>query len=111
MVRESLADVRDGREARLWLWRAHNKVNARLKYPFFPPREKCPSCDTDDDKALSFLHEWYGTQASVVSVKKIRVLPLEKASDSWSWVLFLGVLLVAMGVWYGVCRHRFVRRG
>lgn len=50
-----LEEVKGSDEAILWLWRAHNKVNARLKDdPYsrqkiqYPSKESCPKCRYED---------------------------------------------------------------
>ena len=87
------AAVRTADEAALWAWRAHNRVNARLREEEargngssgdgvhrkvqWPPRELCPRCrrsrqggDGDDDdgewdegEVLAFLRRYYGSES------------------------------------------------
>lgn len=76
--------VRTADEASLWAWRAHNRVNARLREEArgngssgdgvhrkeqWPPRELCPRCrrgkeeendDWDEGEILAFLKRYYG---------------------------------------------------
>jgi len=73
---DGLFNVTSAADSVLWLWRAHNKVNARLAgdttedpaHPklAFPTREQCPSCAPDgvyDDTAvLDFLRGFYGRE-------------------------------------------------
>lgn len=45
MAQERRSDrVKTQEDAMLWLWSAHNAVNARLEKPLWPPKELCPRC-------------------------------------------------------------------
>jgi len=73
---DGLFNVTSAADSVLWLWRAHNKVNARLAgdatedpaHPklAFPTREQCPACATDgvynDTAVLQFLRGFYGKE-------------------------------------------------
>eukprot|EP00759_Apiculatamorpha_spiralis_P042698 PhF_6_TR40586/c0_g1_i1/m.60860/K10758/QSOX; thiol oxidase len=61
---ESIPDeVTDARSAKLWLWKAHNKVNLRLNknVTHFPPSSTCPKCDNgnNEGEVLKFLEHYY----------------------------------------------------
>lgn len=75
-------EVNSTRDAVLWLWTAHNKVNRRLsgdvaedpEHPKiqFPPVSACPTCQSkdetsgeivwDQDLVLKYLHQFYGRE-------------------------------------------------
>uniref|UniRef100_A0A7S4NME5 Sulfhydryl oxidase n=1 Tax=Paramoeba aestuarina TaxID=180227 RepID=A0A7S4NME5_9EUKA len=52
-------NVYDNDSARLWLWRAHNQVNARIDKPFWPHHMNSTSTYTNQD-ILKILEKSYG---------------------------------------------------
>lgn len=117
MAKNIEAEVQTSHDAVLWLWRAHNRVNARLagdlsedplhpKRPF-PPPELCGDCredgQWDEQRALGFLLRFYApggvAPLGVSAVSKTGVQPglLTKSSGArtnWSFLLVLATLFL-----------------
>ncbi|GFY71028.1 sulfhydryl oxidase 1 [Trichonephila inaurata madagascariensis] len=94
-------EVSTSREAVLWLWEAHNKVNHRLsgdvtedpKYPKiqFPSSYACPKCQMKDSKndeitwdkdlVLQFLHKFYDRK-NILTLEEDRVQDSNPAKEN-----------------------------
>ncbi|XP_077535933.1 sulfhydryl oxidase 2-like [Haemaphysalis longicornis] len=117
MAKDIESEVRTSHDAVMWLWRAHNRVNARLagdlsedplhpKRPF-PPPALCEDCregsQWDEQRVVAFLLRFYAPTGvaplGVSAVTKGNVHPglLTKSSGArthWSFLLLLATLLV-----------------
>lgn len=116
MAKDLDSEVHTTRDAVLWLWRAHNKVNARLagdisedplhpKQPF-PPASLCSDCregtQWNERRSLSFLLHFYspdglvpvGISAVVDREAHLLLPPGSSATRAWwSWLVLLLVVL------------------
>lgn len=104
-----LEEVKDRNEAVLWLWKAHNEVNARLAHdtlnqdPMFkkiqyPSREHCPTCrnengEWNEEKVLKYLKQKYGVHETVWN-KKINPNHASVVRVSYALTVFLTTLVL-----------------
>ncbi|KAH6945856.1 hypothetical protein HPB50_010316 [Hyalomma asiaticum] len=121
MAKDLETEVHTTRDAVLWLWRAHNKVNARLagdisedplhpKRPF-PPPTLCSDCHEgtrwNEQHSLNFLLRFYASDGLVpvahkpcppseavlgVDLERLLVLPLDLDLDRDLDLRWLGML-------------------
>lgn len=118
MAKNLDSEVQTSHDAVLWLWRAHNKVNARLagdisedplhpKQPF-PPRTLCSDCHEgtqwNEERSLNFLLHFYASHGRVpvgspTSDRPDLALVGVKSSGTRAWwpflLLFLAVVFAA----------------
>ena len=112
---EDARDVKSKKEAVLWLWRTHNKVNNRLaeeqdgtesadpKFPHvqWPTRELCEDCrhdgddDWDEDRIYDFLVEFYGGEKEI-PVEHKATEHSKKATSTWTTAYGLVALVFAI---------------
>eukprot|EP00890_Picochlorum_soloecismus_P003612 jgi/Picsp_1/4251/NSC_01760-R1_quiescin-sulfhydryl oxidase 1 len=112
---EDARDVKSKKDAVLWLWKTHNKVNKRLaeeqdgtenadpKFPHvqWPTREICEDCrlegddSWDDDRIYDFLFEFYAGEQEI-PVEQKATEHSKKATSTWRTAYGLVALVFAI---------------
>eukprot|EP00760_Papus_ankaliazontas_P008462 PhM_4_TR1382/c0_g1_i1/m.12787/K10758/QSOX; thiol oxidase len=113
--------VWDAASARMWLWRAHNRVNMRLHKPFYPTRTECSVCTSDDDVDAFLVKRYRAVPKASSEMKPQRVLAggvvdlpdatTEEPNVDTASSIMLAVLLFVVALVVGcVCSRRISRK-